>query len=88
MHNQKIMLIFVKTNKHLEIMIVIGCVIGLVLGIGLCGIIATRNKLKCNHKWSLIESGNVRRHNKLIGIYRFYECEHCLKFRKEQVEVD
>ena len=71
-------------------MVVIGWVIGLVLGIGLGGGIATKMKSKCNHKWKLIDSGNIWRGNKnnIRGWIKVYECEHCLKMKKEQVEVD
>ena len=69
-------------------MLIIAWVIGLVLGIGLGGGIATKMKSKCNHKWRLVESGNVRNFDKVIGIYRFYECEHCLKLKKEKIEVN
>ena len=70
-------------------MLIIAWVIGLVLGIGLGGIIATRNKSKCNHKWKLIDSGNVvNGGGKVYGIYKFYECEYCQKMKKEQLEVN
>ena len=69
-------------------MVVIGWLIGLVLGIGLGGGIATKMKSKCNHKWKLFEKGNVKNNGRLIGFYKAYECEHCLKMRIEQVEVD
>lgn len=69
-------------------MVIIGWIIGLVVGIGLGGIIATKMKSKCNHKWTLIEKGNVKNNGKIIGFYKAYECEHCLKMRKEQIEVD
>ena len=58
------------------------------IGLGLGYLIAISSKPKCNHKWTLIEKGNVRNNGKLIGFYKAYECEHCFKMRKEQVEVD
>ena len=71
-------------------MVVIGWIIGLVLGIGLGGIIAKSMQPKCNHKWKLIESGQIwrGRQNNIRGWIKVYECEHCLKMRKEQVEVE
>ena len=69
-------------------MLIIAWSIGLVLGIGLGGGIATKMKSKCYHKWNLIEKGNIKNNGRLIGFYRAYECEHCLKMRKEQVVVD
>ena len=70
-------------------MVVIAWVIGLVLGIGLGGGIVTKMKSKCNHKWKLIDSGQFWRGNvnNIRGWVKVYECEHCLKMRKEQVEV-
>ena len=58
------------------------------LGILLGSIIHYNLKPKCNHKWNLIEKGNIKNNNKVIGFYRAYECEHCLIMRKEQIEVD
>ena len=58
------------------------------LGI-LLGFIIHYNKTpKCNHKWNLIEKGNIKNNGNVIGFYRAYECEHCLIMRKEQIEVD
>ena len=65
-------------------MVTIGWIIGLVLGIGL-GIIATKIKSKCNHVWKLFESGDIRSGGRLIGNYKFYECERCKKMRKETI---
>ncbi len=47
-------------------------------------------KPKCNHKWKLIEKGEVWRGNinNIRGWVKVYECEYCLKMRKEQVEID
>ena len=62
------------------------------LGIGLLfgHLIAKSMQPKCNHKWKLIESGQIwrGRQNNIRGWIKVYECEHCLKMRKEQVEVD
>lgn len=57
------------------------------LGIGLLfdDELAISNKPKYN-KWTLIEKGNVRNNGKLIGFYKAYECEHCLKMRKNKLK--
>lgn len=57
--------------------------IGLLLG----ALIYHSTQPRCNHKWKLIEKGNIRSFGKMIGFYKAYECEHCFKMRKEQVEI-
>jgi len=57
-------------------------------GLGMGYLIAQSTKPKCNHRWKLIESGKVRNNGKHIGWIKVYECVHCLKMRKEQVELD
>jgi hypothetical protein len=59
------------------------------------GLLIGKNHLqpKCNHKWNIIESGNIinrdRYGNKVVkGFIKVYECEHCKKLKKEQVELD
>ena len=64
-------------------------VVGLLLGIA----IRKNMQPKCNHKWKLIESGNIfnkdRYGEKIIkGFVKVYECEHCKQMRKEQVTLD
>jgi hypothetical protein len=70
-------------------MLVIAWIIGVIFGIGIGGMIATRMKNKCNHKWELIESSNIfnafERH---VGWIKVYECEHCKKMKKEQIKID
>lgn len=84
------MLIFTQRNykpnkKKLEIMEIV-C---LAIGLGVGALITQSMKPKCNHKWELIESGNVvNGGNKVYARYKFYECEHCLKMKNEQVGVN
>jgi hypothetical protein len=64
-------------------------VVGVLLGI----LISKNQQPSCNHKWKLIESGNIfnkdRYGEKIIkGFVKVYECEHCKKMRKEQVEIN
>ena len=60
------------------------------IGLGLGYLIRQSMQPKCNHKWKLIDSGQFWRGNvnNIRGWIKVYECEHCLKLRKEQVEVD
>ena len=69
----------------MEILFYLVC---LTFGLGMGSLIAQSSKPKCNHKWKLTESGKVRSHGRHIGFIKVYECEHCLKMRKEQVEID
>jgi hypothetical protein len=69
----------------MEILFYLVCFgIGLLLGT----LIYHSTKPKCNHKWKLYQNGNIRSNGKHTGFYKVYECEHCLKMRKEQVEID
>ena len=61
------------------------------LGVGLLfGYLLTiySKKPKCKHNWTLIESGNLINYDdkRVTGLLKVYECKHCLKMRKEQVE--
>ena len=66
------------------------------LGVGLLFgylLAISSKKPKCKHNWTLIESGNIINYdkygNKVVkGFMKVYECEHCLKMRKEQVELN
>lgn len=60
------------------------------LGIGLGFLIRISQKSKCNHKWKLIDSGNIWRGNRnmIRGWVKVYECEHCKKMKKQQIEID
>ena len=60
------------------------------IGLGLGALILNSMKPKCNHKWKLIESGQIWRgnENNVRGWVKVYQCEHCLKMRKEQIEVN
>ena len=41
---------------------------------------------KCNHKWKLIKSGNLTMNGVLnVGHSKIYECERCLKMKKEVI---
>jgi hypothetical protein len=41
---------------------------------------------KCNHKWRLIKSGNLTMNGVLnVGHSKIYECERCLKMKKEVI---
>lgn len=57
------------------------------LGVLLGYIIHYNQTPKCNHKWNLIENGNIRWEGKLTGFYKVYECEHCKKMRTEKAEI-
>jgi hypothetical protein len=64
-----------------------------IVGILLGTLIAKNQQPKCNHKWNLIESGNIvnrdRYGSRIVkGFIKVYECEHCKKMRKEQVELN
>ena len=69
---------------------IVGSITALGVGLLFGHLIALSNKPKCNHKWKLIESENIWRGNQknIRGWVKVYECEHCLKMRKEQVEVN
>jgi hypothetical protein len=75
-------------------MLVVAWIIGAIFGLGIGGMIAKNiEKNNCKHKWQLIESGKVfykdRYGEKIVkGFIKVYQCEHCLKMRKEQVELD
>ena len=47
---------------------------------------------KCKHNWLLFSKQDLLklRHGKehQVGYVKFYECEHCKKLKKEQVEID
>lgn len=66
----------------MEILFYLVCAI---FGLGMGYLIA---KPKCKHNWKLTESGKVKSNGRYVGFIRVYECEHCLKMRKEQVELD
>lgn len=63
--------------------LLLGCLIGSLIGL---------KKTKCNHKWELIQSGNIMHfHNgiKVItGFIKIYECEHCKKLKKQKVDIN
>ena len=47
----------------------------------------------CSHSWKLIEQGQITNKNRygekiIKGFIKVYECEHCKRMRKEQVELD
>jgi len=68
----------------MEILFYLVCFgIGLLLGT----LIFLSTKTNCKHEWKLIEKGNIRNYGKVIGFYKAYECEHCFKMKKEQVEI-
>ena len=71
----------------MEILFYLGCA---TFGMGMGYLIAQSTKPKCNHKWKLIDQGEVWRGNinNIRGWVKVYQCEHCLKMRKEQVEID
>lgn len=56
------------------------------------GIVLYLDKDRCQHDWNLIEKGKkyqwVNGHRLEKGIYKFYECEHCKKMKKEVVDID
>ena len=87
---RNIILIFVsQTIKH-KTMVILFYLVCLGIGLGMGYLIAQSNKPKCNHKWKLIEKGEVWRGNinNTRGWVKVYQCEHCLKMRKEQIEID
>jgi hypothetical protein len=64
-------------------------IIGLLVGI----VISQNNKPKCKHNWKIIEDGYIQNKNRygetiVKGFLKVYECEHCKKLRKEQVEIN
>ena len=71
-------------------MLLIAWIIGAVFGIGIGGLIATKLKSKCIHTWQLIESGKIWRgkEKNVSGWIKVYQCEHCKKMKKEQIEID
>ena len=71
-------------------MLDIAWIIGAVFGLGIGGMIANRMKNKCNHKWELFKSNSILRGEleRQVGWIKVYECEHCKKMKKEQVEID
>jgi hypothetical protein len=68
-------------------MVLIAWIIGLILGIGLGGVIATRIKSRCNHEWVLIESGDILNYDRPVGNYKFYECKHCKEMKKNEIRL-
>ncbi len=41
---------------------------------------------KCNHKWKIIKSGSLTMNGVIyVGLSKVYECEHCLKMKKEVI---
>lgn len=58
------------------------------------GIIINKNqKPKCNHTWELIKNYNINNRNRYgekipVGFLKVYECTHCKKMRKEEIELD
>ena len=64
----------------LGILSLIGIVVGLIM------------TFSCKHSWVLIEEGKLHyigsATKRQIGIYKFYECEHCKKLKKETISVD
>jgi hypothetical protein len=75
-------------------MLLIAWIIGAVFGIGIGGYIATKLKSKCIHKWNLIQNRELHRYSSMqkrdvhVGYFKIYECEHCKKMKKEQIEID
>jgi hypothetical protein len=69
-------------------MLIIVYIICFIIGLLIGKVINTNlSKNKCNHKWELFESGNIRRHGRHIGFFKVYECERCKKMKKEQIEI-
>jgi hypothetical protein len=70
-------------------MLITAWIIGVIFGLGIGGKIGQyMEKNKCNHKWELIENGNIKNRGRHVGFFKLYECEHCKKMRKEQIEID
>jgi hypothetical protein len=67
-------------------MVIIACIIGLILGLGL-GVIITQTKSSCNHEWELIEKGDMIKWGNPIGIYKFYECKNCKEMKKNEIRL-
>jgi hypothetical protein len=61
---------------------------GLVLG----ALIHQSIQPKCKHDWRLLENNKVFRfrgsEEHHTGYVKFYECEHCKKLKREQIEID
>jgi hypothetical protein len=64
------------------------CAFGLFVG----HIIAKTGQPKCKHNWLLFSKQDLLklRHGKeyQVGYVKFYECEHCKKLKKEQIEIN
>ena len=54
-------------------MVIIACIIGLILGLGL-GVIITQTKSSCNHEWELIEKGAQEEINPKQDLYYEFKC--------------
>ena len=72
--------------------LIIAWVIGLILGAGIGGLIERHLLSTCKHNYKLIINREILRvirdREALIGFIKVYECEHCKKMKKEQIEVN
>jgi hypothetical protein len=64
----------------------------LLFGLGIGYLIRQAVNSQCKHNWTLLESNKIfrTRYNGKedhTGYIKFYECEHCKKLKKEQVEL-
>jgi hypothetical protein len=63
-----------------------------IIGVSLGLLIETFITPKCKHNWLLINSVDLVRvlngKERHTGYVKFYECEHCKKLKKEQIEVN
>ena len=64
----------------------------LVFGLGIGYLIRNAVNSQCKHSWKLLESNKVFRVQgglkNQTGYIKFYECDHCKKMKKEQIELD
>ena len=64
----------------------------LVFGLGIGYLIRQAVNSRCKHNWKLLEGNKVFRvrgaRKDHTGYIKFYECDHCKKMKKEQIELD
>lgn len=64
----------------------------LVFGLGIGYLIRQAVNSQCKHNWKLLDSNKVFRvrggREDHTGYIKFYECEHCKKMKKEQIELN